>query len=62
MLVYWRRAPRDSIEAIKSSVRLDSDDAILNLVESRIKSSVRLNSVYSNNDIINLIILVNHDY
>jgi hypothetical protein len=57
-----RRAPRDSIEAIKSGVRLDSDDGILDLVESRIKSGIRLDSADSNDGVVNLIVPVDHDY
>ncbi len=49
-------------EAIKSGIRLDSNDGITDLVESRIKSGVRLDSVNSNNGVIDLVVPVNHDY
>jgi hypothetical protein len=61
-LAYWRRAPHDSIEAIKSGVRLDSNNGVIDLVESRIKSGVHLDGIDSDDGIINLIVPVNHDY
>jgi hypothetical protein len=56
------KSPRDSIEAIKSGVSLNSNDGIIDLVESRIKSGVRLDSVNSNDSIVDLVIPVNYNY
>jgi hypothetical protein len=61
-LAYWRRAPRDGIEAIMSGVPLDCDNGAVDLVESRIKSSVHLNSINSNNGIVNVVVPVIHNY
>ncbi len=56
------KSPRDIIEAIKSGVCLDSNDSVVDLVESRIKSGVCLDSVNSNDGVVNLIVPVNHNY
>jgi hypothetical protein len=55
--MYWRRA-HDTIEAIKSSVRLDSNDGVVDVFES-IKSGVRLKS---NNGVVDVVVPIDHDY
>ena len=65
IFAYWRRAPRDSFEAIKSGFRVDSNDGVVDLVDlvkSRTMSGVHLNSVNRDDGIINLVVSVNHDY
>ncbi len=61
-LAYWRRAPCDSIEAIKSGICPNINNGVVNLVESRIKSGVHLDSINSDDGVVNLAIPVDHDY